>query len=484
MLKFNRRRFLQGALAISAGAAFGQPSTRPSQLHSSRRRMRPAGGPDGLISDIQRRSFNYFWDTTEAARGLAPDFGPDPSPASVAAMGFALSAVPVGVENGWIPRAAAAHRVQGWLKFLAEAPQGPDRRGCAGYKGFYYHFLDMHSGTRYLDSELSTIDTALLIMGVRFCGQYFDGLDPNEAAIRTLADSISERVDWPWAQAGGAGIRMGWRPETGFMEASWIGYNEAMLLYLLALGSESHPVEPGAWDYWTSGYKLSWGKIHDIEHLTFGALFAHHFTQVWVDLRGLQDPFMANHGLDYFENTRRAILSQRAYAMANPLQWSGYGPEVWGLSACDGPTDRLLPYANELRQFHTYAARGVCINPVDNYDDGTLAPSAAIGCLPFAPDLATDAVVEMHHRYGDFIYGHYGFLDSFNPSFTYDVPLHSGWRAPHVGWVDTRYYGITQGPIVTMIENQRSELIWNVMRSDPVIRTGLVRAGFSGGWLG
>jgi len=480
----NRRWFLAGALATSA-AALAEPTTRPSLIHSTRRRAVPrATLADALLTDIQWRAFSYFWDTTDAARGLAPDFGPDPSPASVAAMGFALSAVPIGVEHDWVSRASAAHRVRGWLQFLHDAPQGPGRRGFAGYKGFFYHFLDMHSGTRYRDAELSTIDTALLIMGVRFVGQYFDGTDPDEAAIRTLADTLSERVDWTWAQqANSPGIMLGWRPETGRTPANWIGYNEAMMVYLLALGSESHPVDTDAWALWTSGYQGSWGTIQGIEHLTFGSLFAHHFTQIWVDLRGLQDEFMGSHGLDYFENTRRAIHSQRAYAMGNPLQWAGYGPSVWGLSACDGPTDRLLPYNNEQRQFHTYAARGVCINPEENYDDGTLTPSAAIGCLPFTPDLATDAIVEMYRRYGDFIYGHYGFLDSFNPSFTYDVPLHSGWRSPKVGWVDTRYYGITQGPIVTMIENYRSETLWRVMRDDPVIRTGLRRAGFTGGWL-
>lgn len=438
---------------------------------------------EALLTDTQRRTFNYFWQTTDAARGLAPDLGPEPAPASIAAMGFAFTAVPIGIEHSWITRVDAAQRVRRWLQFLWDAPQGIQAKGMSGYHGFFYHFLEMETGTRFRDSELSTVDTALLLMGVRFCGQYFTGTAPDEAAIRGLVDSLCDRVDWNWAQANGSGVTLGWRPETGFMAYDWVGYNEGMMIYLLALGSKTHPVGPEAWKVWTRGYDAAWGKIQGIEHLTFGPLFGHQFTQVWVNLRGIADAYMKARGLDYFENSRRAVLSQRAYAIANPLGWDGYGADVWGVSACDGPGTIALPYRGKIREFHDYAGRGVGVHPEENYDDGTLTPSAALGSLPFAPELATAATATMYRRFGAVIYGEYGFLDSFNPSFKYDVPLRSGRRVEDLGWVDTRYYGITQGPIVAMIENQRSGLIWRVMQGDPVIRSGLQRAGFTGGWL-
>lgn len=484
MAHLTRRRFLQVAVATTAGVLTGCGGGSAPAPPAAGYPPPPPLTPDALLADTLHRSFNYFWQTTEAARGLAPDFWPDPAPASIAAMGFAFSAVPIGVERGWVPRSTAAQRVRGWLEFLRDAPQGTAPTGCTGYRGFFYHFLDMSSGTRYRDSELSTIDTTLLLMGVRLCGQYFDGTERDEAAIRTICDGLCERVDWNWAQANGPGICMGWRPESGFLSADWIGYNEAIPVYLLALGSQAHAVGPDAWAVWTSGYDASWGKIEGIEHLTFGPLFGHQFTQCWVDLRGVSDAYLRARGIDYFENTRRAALSQRAYATANPLGWAGYGPDIWGLSACDGPYTGKLVYQGVQRQFHTYAGRGVFLNPDLNLDDGTITPSAALGCLPFTPDQATAAAAEMYRRYGAVIYGEYGFLDSFNPSFQFDVPLLSGRRVGELGWVDSRYYGITQGPIITMLENQHSGLLWRLSRADPVLRRGLQRAGFSGGWLG
>jgi hypothetical protein len=482
----DRRWFLQRAAAgtaVAAAAGLGACSGR-SGTGGAGPAMPPPMTPDALLSDSQRRTFNYFWQTTEAARGLAPDLSPGAAPASIAAMGFAFTAVPIGVEHGWVARAEAAQRVRGWLEFLRDAPQGPDATGASGYKGFFYHFLDSVSGTRYRNSELSTIDTALLFMGVRFCGQYFNGAtDANETAIRTIADFLCERADWNWMQANGPGVCMGWRPETGFLSKDWVGYNEAMLMYLLALGSQSHPVGPDSWAAWTGGYAASWGTIQGVEHLTFGALFAHQFTQVWVNLQGINDAYMSAKGFDYFENSRRAVLSQRAYATANPMAWEGYGADIWGLSACDGPYDGTLNYRGAPVRFHTYAARGVYLLAKDQIDDGTLSVSATLGCLPFAPELVTPAVAAMYQRYGSVIYGEYGFLDSYNPSFRYDVQSPSGRRVGDLGWVDSRYYGLTQGPIVAMIENYRSGLIWRYMQDDPVIRRGLQRAGFTGGWL-
>ena len=443
----------------------------------------PALTPDELLAETERRTFNYFWQTTDAARGLAPDLAPDAAPASIAAMGFALTAIPIGVERGWITRAQGAERVMNTLVFLRDAPQGADATGCSGYHGFYYHFLDMASGTRFRGSELSSVDTALLMMGVRCCGQYFEGADAGEAALRMLANTLSEQVDWPWMQNAGPGVCIGWRPESGFLALDWHGYNEAMMVYLLALGSASHPVGLDAWARWTSTYPQSWGTVQGVEMLTGGPLFWHQFTQCWVDLRGVRDAYMTQKGLDYFENGRRAALSQRAYAIANPLGWQDYGADIWGLSASDGPGPATQNYRGAMRSFRGYAARGVNLNSANNYDDGTLTPMAAIGSLPFAPELVRRTARAMYQRYGSAVFGRYGFLDSFNPSFQYDT-FHGGHRVGSSGWFDTRYYGINQGPIIAMIENYRSGLLWRLSRADPVLRRGLQRAGFTGGWLG
>jgi hypothetical protein len=210
-------------------------------------------------------------------------------------------------------------------------------------------------------------------------------------------------------------------------------------------------------------------------------MFGHQYSAIWIDYRGIYDRFMYLQGFDYFENSRRAALAQRAYAIRNPLDWRGYGPNVWGLTASDGPANVTLPYRGEMRRFASYAARGVGLT--ENFDDGTLAPTAVISSLPFAPEIVVPAVKTLHSRYGRHIYGKYGFVDSFNPSFDYDVPLVHGRRVRGLGWVATDYLGIDQGPIIAMIENYRSELIWRVMKRDPYLRRGLQRAGFEGGWL-
>ena len=476
-----RRDLFQGiAATMTASVAAGS--------HGSNARVDtppalPALTPDELLAATERRTFNYFWRTTDAARGLAPDRAPGAAPASIAAMGFALTATPIGVERGWITRAQGAERVTNTLAFLRDAPQGPDATGCSGYRGFYYHFLDMASGTRFRNSELSSVDTALLMMGVRCCGQYFDGAAAGEGALRVLANTLSEQVDWPWMQNAGPGVCLGWRPESGFLALDWHGYSEAMMVYLLALGSASHPVGLDAWVRWTSTYPQSWGTVQGVEMLTGGPMFWHQFTQCWVDLRGIRDAYMTQKGLDYFENGRRAVLSQRAYAIANPLGWQDYGADMWGLSASDGPGAATQNYRGALRTFRGYAARGVNLDSANNYDDGTLTPMAAIGSLPFAPELVMPAASAMYRRYGSAVFGQCGFLDSFNPSFQYDT-FHSGHRVGSLGWFDTRYYGINQGPIIAMIENYRSGLLWRLSRADPVLRRGLQRAGFTGGWLG
>ncbi|HWM92532.1 MAG TPA: glucoamylase family protein [Thermoanaerobaculia bacterium] len=432
-----------------------------------------------LVDDIQERTFRFFWDLAQPENGLIPDRWPTPSFSSVAAVGFGLTAYPIGVERGWVTREEARSRVLKTLRFLESAPQGPEPRGMTGHKGFFYHFLDMKTGTRFQQVELSTIDTTLLLAGALFCQSYFDRDDPEEEEIRSLAETLYRRADWTWARPEPPRVSMGWHPESGFIEHEWVGFNEAMILYVLALGSPTHPVDPADWNAWTSTYR--WGTFHGQEHVNFAPLFGHQYSHVWIDFKGIQDAYMREKGIDYFENSRRATLSQRAYAIDNPGKFRGYGENVWGLTACDGPLDGELAIDGRRVRFMTYAARGAALGEIR--DDGTIAPTAAASSIAFAPEVAIPAIEEMHRRWGEHLVSKYGFLDSFNPSLTFEVATQHGKVVPGVGWFDGDYLGIDQGPIVAMIENHRSGLIWKTMRRNPHIVRGLKRAGFTGGWL-
>ena len=470
-----RRRMLAAAVSIPLAARLGGARAAPAAEGEAAAKLPP------LFDDLARRTFDWFWETTPSATGLTPDRWPSRPFCSIAAVGFALTAYPIGVERGFVTRAQAAQRVLTTLTFFREAPQGAGKVGITGHRGFFYHFLDRDSGTRFKDCELSSVDTALLLAGMLFCASYFDADSPDEVRIRRLAGEIEARVDWPWMQPRAPAICHGWHPETGFIEYDWRGYNEAMLVYVLALGAPGGRVGSEAWSSWSETYGAAWGTLWGQQHLTFPPLFGHQYSHTWIDFRGIRDAFMDRKGIDYFENSRRATLAQRAYAIANPMEWKEYGATVWGLTACDGPTVASLPYRGEARRFRAYSARGAGLRRV--VDDGTIAPTAAAGSLPFAPEIVVPAIEEMHRRFGEQIYGRYGFVDSFNRSFDHDVRLHWGRRVPGFGWVDTDYLGIDQGPILAMMENHRSGLVWRVMRGNETIARGLRRAGFEGGWL-
>jgi len=288
------------------------------------------------------------------------------------------------------------------------------------------------------------------------------------------------RVDWQWIRPRNPLVSMGWHPENGFIEADWRGYNEAQILNILALGSPTHPVEPSEYQAYTSTYH--WADFYGQQHVNFAPLFGHQFSHIWLDFRGIRDAYMQQKGIDYFENSRRATYSQRAYAMANPDDWKDYGANIWGLTAVDGPLDTLLDLRGKPRRFHTYSARGAADGEIR--DDGTLAPTASGGSVAFAPEIAVPALVAMREKYGDNLFQEYGFIDSFNPTFDTQIKPQHGKIVPGLGWFDTDYLGIDQGPIIAMIENYRSGLVWRVMRTNPHIIRGLKRAGFTGGWLG
>ena len=440
-----------------------------------------------FLDTLARRTFDFFWQTTNPRNGLTPDRWPTKSFSSVAAVGFALTAYPIGVEHGWVTRNAARERVLTTLRFFWNAPQGPQSAGVTGYHGFFYHFLDMETGRRFEHVELSTIDTALLLAGVLTCRQYFDGTDAGDQEVRALADSLYGRVDWQWATDGAPVMSMGWHPEAasqqnsrGFIVSTWRGYNEGMLLYALALGSPTYPINPTAWTEWTRTYK--WDRFQGQDYVQFAPLFGHQYSHIWIDFRNVQDAYMRNRGIDYFENSRRATLAHRAYATANPSAWRGYGPDAWGLTASDGPLDSTFTIDGRLRTFHTYWARGVGTDEMN--DDGTLVPTAAGGSVPFAPEITVPALVAMRRNYGDALFGQYGFVDAFNPTLRAPgPPLHHGRIVDGVSWFDTDYLGIDQGPIIAMVENWRSGLVWKLMRQNGDVVRGLCRAGFTGGWL-
>ncbi|HEY0972199.1 MAG TPA: glucoamylase family protein [Gemmatimonadales bacterium] len=442
----------------------------------------PADSPAAVafLDTLERRTFDFLWETTNPRNGLTPDRWPTESFSSVAAVGFALTAYPIGVERGYVSREQAAERTLTTLRFFWSAPQTADSAGSTGHRGFFYHFLDMETGVRFGNVELSTIDTTLLLGGILFCQQYFDGADAREAEIRALADSIYHRVEWDWAVVRPPLVSMGWRPEAGFIDHDWRGYDEAMLLYVLALGTPTHDVDPAAWEAYASTYQ--WRDYYGQEHVNFAPLFGHQYSHVWIDFRGIRDPYMRERDLDYFENSRRAALSQRAYAADNPNGWRDYSAEIWGLSASDGPLDTTMVVDGRERTFWSYTARGAAATELR--DDGTLVPTAVGGAIPFAPEITIPTLMAMRERYGDDLFARYGFLDSFNPTFRVEgLKLTHGHVVPGKGWFDTDYLGIDQGAIVTMIENHRTGLVWEHMKRSPYVVRGLCRAGFTGGWL-
>ena len=427
---------------------------------------KPHSFSDKKLRTLQRVTFDYFLKETNPENGLVPDSTRQGSPCSIAPTGFALAAYPVGVERGFISRKDAIKRTLTTLRFFHNSPQGkqPD---ATGYKGFYYHFLDMNTGRRTWECELSTVDSTFLIAGALTAAEYFNRDTKNEREIRTLADAIYRRADWQWARNRGVTVTHGWKPETGFIKYRWRGYDEALLLYVLGLASPTHPLPAKSYRAWTRTYK--WKKLYGQEFLYAGPLFIHQLSHMWIDLRGIQDKYMRGKEIDYFENSRRATYIQQQYAIRNPRGFKGYGKYIWGLTASDGPGPATKKVKGKLIQFYDYINRGIPKGP----DDGTLAPWAVIASLPFAPEIVLPSIQYFDETFPEMT-SKYGFKCSFNPTFS---------TASSKEWISKGYYGLDQGPIVLMIENYRSEFLWRLMRRCPYIIKGLRRAGFAGGWL-
>ncbi len=425
---------------------------------------------DAELHELQRQTFGFFQHETNPANGLVIDKTAPDWPASIAATGLALACYPVGVERGFMSRPAAVQRTLTTLRFFSHSPHGPEP-DATGYQGFYYHFLDLQTGRRAWHCELSTVDTAFLLAGALTAARYFDAASADEAEIRTLGDSLYRRANWQWAQDGGATVTHGWKPESGFLPYRWEGYDEALLLYALGLGSPTYPLPERSYAAWASTYR--WEHCYGQDYLYAGSLFTHQLSHVWIDFRGIQDAFMRDKGIDYFENSRRATLVQQRYAIENPLAFKSYGSHCWGITASEGPGPGRITINGNERELFDYVARGVPYGP----DDGTLAPWAVVASLPFAPEIVLPAIDYCIYQAKLTQFNSYGFKASFNPSHPGEPGNLYGW------WVSPWHFGINQGPIILMIENHRSGLLWQLMRACPPIATGLLRAGFTGGWL-
>ncbi|ODT07449.1 MAG: hypothetical protein ABS58_06990 [Mesorhizobium sp. SCN 65-20] len=420
------------------------------------------------LARLQFTTLLYYLHCTNPDNGLVRDKTQEDAPASISAIGMALATIPVVVERGIIIRKFAAKITRKRLQFLLQCPQGPEP-DASGYKGFFYHFLDIETGRRVWECELSTIDTAFLLAGALTVATYFDGETADEIEIRQLANALYQRADWNWACDHGLTLTHGWRPESGFIPYRWRGYDEGLLLYLLGLGSPTHPLPPESYAAYTESYE--WRNIYGRELLHSGPLFTHQLSHMWVDFRGIRDDFMRDHDSDYFQNSRHATFVQQEYAIRNPLNFVGYGEHCWGFTASDGPGWITREVDGVERTFYDYLARGAPFGP----DDGTISPWVVVASLPFAPEIVVPTVQNFARMKLDMT-KLYGFRPSFNRTFEVeDSP--TGW------WVSPYHFGIDQGPVVLMIENYRTGLLWNIMRNCQPLVTGLRRAGFTGGWL-
>jgi len=406
---------------------------------------------EALLDTIQHTAFNYFWNEANPANGLIRESQNSTStkdaPCSIAAVGFGLTAICIGVDHGWVSRQTASERVLTTLKTFWYAPQGVGN-SYTGIYGLFYHFLDMNSATRTRDSELSTIDTALLLAGLIDMKQYFTGPDSTETQIRNLSDSIYYRMNWDLMRNYNPGILMAWMPNTGFAGYNqWVGYNEATLMYIFALGSPTHPVDYDAWMTWTQGFNPNFKNQYGYTYINFPPLFGHQYSHCWIDFRNIADDWMRDHNLNYFENSRRATLAQRAYSIANPKKHLGYSDSLWGITASDTPTG--------------YVAHGA---PPEQNDDGTIVPTAPISSLPFAPEAVIPVIKNMWNNYRPQLWTKFGFRDAFN--------LNVNWWGPDA-------LGIDQGPMIIMIENYRNQSVWNRFMKNPDVQRGLAAAKFT-----
>ncbi|MGI6241637.1 MAG: glucoamylase family protein [Candidatus Omnitrophota bacterium] len=401
-------------------------------------RVALAGFPaedEAFLEEVQERSFRYFEEQVNPYNGLVPDSAPHQghlksrAPASIAAVGFALTAYPVGVERGWMERGKALELTRRTLEFfLNHADQE---------RGFFYHFLDLETGKRAGKSELSPIDTALFIAGAIFAAEYYG--DPG---IRDLARRLYERVDFPWMTNQGKTFALAWSPESGFSRLRWDHFDESLLLYVLAIGAPGKPLPPEVW----KAIRRPVGSYRNYRLIQMPPLFTHQYPQIWLDLKNKNDGFA-----DYFENSVRATLANKAFCEDQSGKYRTYAEGFWGLSASDGPAG-----------YKAYGAPpGWSVA-----HDGTIAPTACGSSIVFTPEASVECLKRIRERYGDKMWGRYGFADAMNRD---------------QNWASDRVIGIDQGALLLMIENHRTGLVWKTMTRNEWIRAALSKVGFRDG---
>lgn len=362
-----------------------------------------------FLNKVERDSFAYFLKEYNPRNGLIKDSSRPGSPSSLAATGFGITALCVGESKGWISRQDAYDRI---LKTLYTFKYGVERE-----HGFFYRFLDVENGDRFLNSEISSLDTALFLAGALFAGEYFSGTD-----VEKVAKELYDGVDWQWMMDGQKVMRKGWMPEFGFLQDSWDTYSEAMILYALAIGSETHPIPKDSWFEWRRD-KDSY-KGHEVIYAHSGSLYTYQYSHAWIDFKTL---FEGN--TNYFDNSVSATKANRQFCIDNPGGYKAYGEEGWGLTACIGPDG-----------FKDYGAK-----PGEALNDGTLAPSGMAASIVFDETEAVKGLKALYQKYGNFIYGEYGFKDGFNSD---------------KEWWAEEYLASGLGITLLMIENYRTNLVW------------------------
>lgn len=393
------------------------------------------GGSD-LLATIQQRAFEFFWFEADGETGLVKDRagnnrGDDYTVASIAATGFGLAVLPIGIEHGWITRDQARRRALTTLKFV--------RDKNTHQNGWFYHFVEKKTGQRAWNCEVSSVDTGLFVAGALLAGEYLGG------EAKALADELYGRVDFLWMLTDGGArpdeklLSHGWKPETGFLKPRWNTYSEHLILNLLAIGSPTHPAPPGCWEAWQRNV----GEYKGHKTFACGPLFTHQYSQAFIDFRGKRDRM----GFDYFESSVQATRANRQFCIDQSSKYPAYGPNVWGLSACDRP----------VAGYEAYGAP-----PAIPVHDGTVAPWAVVASVAFAPKEALAATRYMHTHFPD-LWGRYGFGNSVNPG--------RGWFAPDV-------IGIDLGAAALLIENHETGLIWRLFMQLGPIKDAMEKAGF------
>jgi hypothetical protein len=430
------RRMLSGAVMTMAQLGIPCPSSaqegiRPLALSSAPTPAPLSDDDQALLDEVEHAAFLYFWEQVNPETGIVRDRVnvrvPDTSElGSIAATGFGLTALCIGAERKWVPLKEARDRALAGLRFLFDK--------MPNHRGFFYHWANLNTGQRLWDSEVSSIDSAILLSGVLTCRKYFD------KEVDELAHRIFNRVDWSWLSEDTRLLPHGWRPETGFLQFRWENYSELMMMYLLGLGSYSHPLPADAWNAW----KRTLFEYQGVRYIgSFAPLFIHQYSQAWFDFRDKRDRYA-----DYFQNSILATEVHRRFCLDLAGKFPTYTEDLWGITASDSPKG--------------YAVWGG--PPATGPIDGTIVPSAAAGSLPFLPEAAMRVVRTIKERYGAQAWSRYGFVNAFNPI---------------TKWYDPFVIGIDTGITLVMAENARTGFVWNTFMKNAEARRGMQRAGFT-----